>query len=958
MDSTSQNTDCDACTTLIHFDPNSSTGASATLPFIIWEEPECPKGFIMNVNNLGSCKLYVFVKTISEPGWQTVGQPVALLDNDGVQKLTANGTPAFGFPLQPVAIIDEGLDQIQKLNEIHTAIGVLCVRTSPFICPNCDVEIELCLSDGAKLFYQIPRIPPPNSTGSTTIRGTVTCQDDGDTINVNNLRAQLIQCPCSDSDPSQIIAETSLTASPNITGQATYEFKNALVSCYRVQIVCRAAVAVVGSSSSSTSSSSSCLTSSLTSSAGLRRSHGHNKGVNRGNGTNNGRGNGVNLTGNTNNILASTDCHLVRGQTLIIAPDLDINCNACQDQTITVTGQAVCQSSSVGNLSGVTVQFIRCEQLQQEIKCGSQTGCGAALMVDPTFSAALDSTGVFTASITVGCYLVRFVCTSNPTQVLTVTPQQVCRYFCLTNTNLGTLTLNCACPLQQVNITGSVNCASGDLTGELTAQLLSCNSSCTSLTSPVNIIASTQVVNSTGQYTFTGVNAGCYGIRLVCNSCSSELPVTVGQIGCTNYSPTSTSTSTVTLQVSPITINCQTCNSVAISGQITCLASLTSNVRIQLTQFPNGCDVQEGKIISFITPSSTGSYSTCVQAGVSASLSVVCANNNSVILAGPTTCQEITEATTMNFTIQDCSCALSSTFTLTGVITNSNTGQGLTGLRVQIIQYNQGCQLATGVVYTPSINNLTGTFSQVLPLAQPQCYAIEITCQNAPNFILDGSLDCQCFNATTPGQTINIGTRQVSTACPSSITLSGQISCSLGSLDDVQVQLIQVEDPDGDSSNCQPTGLSTIATLNTTTGIFSSQVPPGCYQVKVVCQSEPGNILNEPLTCACYGASTNLGIISVDCTCGVITVSGTVTCASTGSTDDIAVIFVPCNPLRTALTPFTVSGGEWSGIVPADSYEVRYVCASNITTVLDTIPCQEYDVTTTLTITDLACDLC
>lgn len=677
------NSDCDSCNHLIYFDPNSNTGASATPPCLIWSDT-CPQGFSIRARNNGTCRLQVYARTINNGNgngiggnnnspWGELGASIALLNTDGTQVFTEDGIPITARPFEPIGVIDQNNFEITKIEPIYTAIGVLCIQTSPTICPICNVNLVLSFPNGEESEYRVGTERFFNRGGSmgTTIRGTVDCRNTGDdTLNITNLRARLISCPECSTDQVNVFSTVPLQISSNVNSntEATYEFKNIRgISCFRVEIICVAPTATLTNSSSSASTSAS-------SASNIRRGLVLNT-----------RSQANLLT--SRNVLASSECKLINDQNIFTVPPLFIDCNACQDTTVTVNGTVVCRGSTTATTltDNITVQFISCETKNGggsiDIKCGTSgtSACGSPLMVSPTYQAPLNSNGTFSASVPIGCYLIRFVCTSSPTTILTiVSPSSLitgtgCNYYCLSTTNLGTITLsNCnTCPLTQVAIQGTVVCSStgtvDGLQSGMTAQLIACNSTCTSLATPLNIVATDEINTTTGLYDFGSVDAGCYQIRIVCSSCTSDSTV-IATIPCTNYGA-------LTNIVPVVSIDCITCSTVSLSGTVTCTSGSSglTNVQLQITQYPNGCDSSEGKTISFITPStSTGAYSICLPIDIGYTIQAVCASTGTA-LTNATACTSITTDSIVDITITDCTCTTASTATLTSTVAAATT---------------------------------------------------------------------------------------------------------------------------------------------------------------------------------------------------------------------------------------------------------------------------------------------
>lgn len=613
---------CALCNHIIHLDPNSPTGATATIPCELWSE-SILHGFCLKARNFGTCKVFIYVKRGTDADFKLASFPVTLTNADGTPVIGENGNPVTAFPFEPFAIFDAHteINELPLLsNEFFTAIGVLCIRSSPAVCPICDVEFELTLSCGETLLYKIaaPLLANPSVMTALTIHGTVQCRVDTDTINTRNLRAQLVSCACCKTCPSRVLATVPIIPSSTMTNQGTYEFKNVQVECFRVIIIC----ANTGTTSTST--------------------------VTVLNAPNNSANNTM------ANVLGASDCQLVNATTTIMVDPIAINCNTCEDRIVTVTGTAVC-SNLGGNVSNVTVQFIRCEK-KGDVKCGTagNMACGSPLMVTPTFTAPLGTDGKFSAMVPEDCYFIRFVCTSSPTTVLTTSPVLSCTFFCKATTNIGTITIPCTCPSPTVTLSGSVAClpVTTSLPSGLIARLITCvppatGTNCGTITSASVIVSTVAVDDTTGVFDFGSVTVGCYAVRILCTSCSEDTPITdIGGIACTSLT-----TNTV---IAPISINCSVCNTVEISGTITCTTGSVSGVQLQVSNFTPGCTTLTS--ITIITPNATtGAYSLCVTSGIGVSFQIVCTSTGAILFPS-TACTTITSPTVRNFTIANCTC--------------------------------------------------------------------------------------------------------------------------------------------------------------------------------------------------------------------------------------------------------------------------------------------------------------
>lgn len=582
-------TACSVCNHLIHIDPSSPTGASPTRPCELWSEP-IGRGFRLCARNLGTCKVLVFVKRIGEADFPLSSFPITLTDTDGSPVLGANGKPVTAVPYQPFATFDSFTDVniLEHLStEFFVSIGFLCIRSHASVCPICDVEFTLTLScnPDEHFLYKIanPLIGNPLVNTPLSISGIVQCDDEDDTIDVRNLRAQLVSCSCCKNCPIRVIDSVPIIASDTATNQGTYEFKNVLVDCFRVVIIC-----------TTLSSSGTVVTS-----------------------------------GTGNKILASSECQLsgasIGNRTLTVDP-ISINCTTCPVRNITVTGQAVCSSSSTGVITNVTVQFIRCVK-NFDAKCG-QTGsmaCGSPLLVTPTFTLALPADGKFSATIPEDCYLVRFVCTSSPTTVLTTTPTLSCAFFCKTTTSLGTITVGCTCAADQVALTGSISCSS--VADGMTAVLIPSSSGSTSWS--VSNALATSTVGTSGTYDFGSVDAGYYIVRILCTACD-ESNTDVGGTGSVYYDEDT--------DIGSISVNCTTCNTVIVTGAVSCSSGIPSNTQVRIYKYIGSSSVASSIELA-IPNASTGEYSVCIQKGIQIAFEVVCLGATTTVLQALTTKQ-------------------------------------------------------------------------------------------------------------------------------------------------------------------------------------------------------------------------------------------------------------------------------------------------------------------------------
>lgn len=686
------NDDCRLCNnSLIVFDPQTPSLAKPVEPCLLWEAT-FPRGFIIRAQNRGTCKIYVYATTFdTRSEWDQSGQRIALLNNDGTQKITDQGVPITGIPFQQIGILDENNFEINKLDCFRfIRIGVLCVQinNTENICPICDAKVSITLSTldgiapiGEEMIYNVGNqnnVTTTSSSSGVTIRGQVDCNmmNDDTVMNITNLRARLIHCPECFDDVSRVIATVPLIAIPNDLNSATYIFRNVqMISCFKVEIICVAPTpnmnpVVINNNNNNI----------------LTRTGGR---TTRGRTTNN----NINLNTNrntnrlivntqtsslvsqniltSNNVLASTNCRLVNGQRFIEIVPLTINCNACQDSLITIRGTVICSTALLtGNdFTNITVLLIPCVQkiASSEVKCASgnsliSTPCGSRLD-EVTFTSPLTTSGTFSASVPIGCYFIRFVCTSNPTNFLVITgPNDLtstteCNYYCADTTFTSITLADCSiCPVEEIKISGSVVCsASGSITGlqdNMIAQLIKCNSACTS---PTTTIVDTFSIDPTiGSYTFANIDPGCYQIRIICDSCSGVNSTTmtniVGIIACATYTETVTT-------LPPLSINCVTCSTVQLSGTVGCESGSISNVILQLTQFPNGCNVIGGSTTtSIVVANSNGAYKTCIPIDMPYKLQAVCRLTNTPLTALPTTCTQISENTIFNINITDCTC--------------------------------------------------------------------------------------------------------------------------------------------------------------------------------------------------------------------------------------------------------------------------------------------------------------
>jgi hypothetical protein len=593
---------CAICNNIIHLDPNSPTGASATRPCELWSEAQ-GHGFCLQARNFGSCKIFVFVRSIGQPDFPLASFPVTLTNPDGSAVLNSNGTPVTAVPFEPAAIFDSftEVNEFQKISaEFFVAVGILCVKSSPAVCPICDVEFTLTLSCGETLFYKIaaPILANPVVMTPINIMGTVQCRVSTDVLNTKNLSAQLVACACCRACPTRVVATVPITASTTMTDQGTFEFKNVQVECFRVLIICNT------------------------------------------------------TTAGANNILGASDCQLVGGSTTIMVDPISISCTACQDIMVTVTGTAVCATgpgAPTGAVTDVTVQFIRCVK-NADAKCGAMgsMACGSPLMVTPTFSMALPSTGIFTASVPQDCYLVRFVCTSSPTTVLTTTPVQTCQFFCKTTTNIGTITIPCSCPSPTVTISGSVVCSpTATIPSGITALLVTCippavGTACG--TASTTILPIEIAVDSSGNYNFGSVNIGCYSIRFVCTSCFGVV-TDIGGTACTSFT-----TNTV---VSPVSVNCSVCSTFEVSGSIAFTCTPAPSVLLAVTHFTSGTCAPPASGVTFVTPTNN-TFAFCVPSGTGVTVAVVCASSTSTVLLAAGAC--ISTATALTLSVPNCTC--------------------------------------------------------------------------------------------------------------------------------------------------------------------------------------------------------------------------------------------------------------------------------------------------------------
>jgi hypothetical protein len=629
-------TECSTCNHLIFYDPNSDTGASATRPCELWSE-DTEHGFCLEARNFGSCELLVFIRQFDQD-WPLSSNPMTLTNPDGSVVLGENGLPVTALAYEP-AFRFRSFVEFQEFNvgieRRACGIGILCIRASPTTCPICDVELVLTLSCGEKLFYKIAPPVIANSLVNTpvTISGNVDCILDSDNINVNNLRAQLISCATARGVNGRVIDTVPLVINgggSTTSNVASYIFRNVLVECFRVNIICTGTI---------TSTTSTVRSAAL--------------------GQNLGR-----------NVIGTSECQLVNGANNVVVDPIDINCTSCIDSMVTVTGTVVCSSSSgVSNVGNVTVQFIPCEK-KDGASCTSSNNtanCGLPLMTTPTFSQALPTTGIFSATVPANCYLVRFVCTTSPTTILTSTPSLTsCRFFCQTGTtNLGTITLSSSCTTclpPKINITGAVTCLDGTISGIteglIVARLLQCvptsstpPGSCGSVVNPLSptIVAESVVSNLDGSYSFNQVVSGCYSIRFFCQSCTST-NTDVGGIACSSYTANTT--------VPTIQISCGLCGTIQVSGTVTCTTGTVSNVAVGVNLYANGCGLPITSTI-YLPVSGLGGYSLCVAPGTGVSVFVVCAATRAQ-LSTPTTCITIIDtAQIINISDANCVCATS-----------------------------------------------------------------------------------------------------------------------------------------------------------------------------------------------------------------------------------------------------------------------------------------------------------
>jgi hypothetical protein len=194
----------------------------------------------------------------------------------------------------------------------------------------------------------------------------------------------------------------------------------------------------------------------------------------------------------------------------------------------------------------------------------------------------------------------------------------------------------------------------------ITARLLQCNSSCTSILTPgTPVVVAETTVNTDGSYNFGSlVPAGCYSIRFFCSSCTSS-DTDIGGIPCQSYT-----TNTI---VPNVLVNCALCGTIQISGTVTCTAGTIGSVAVAVDIAPNGCTTSATSTI-YVPVSSTGAYSFCIPSGSGIILTAVCASAHGLPFSTPTTCQTITIPTIINIGVTNCTCVISSTGT--GLTTN------------------------------------------------------------------------------------------------------------------------------------------------------------------------------------------------------------------------------------------------------------------------------------------------
>jgi hypothetical protein len=664
----SATTICSTCQHLVRANPESATGASATLPCVLWAEDE-GHGFCLEVRNKGTCDVAIFIQRRGEAGFPLADSPVTLLNSDGTVVMNSNGEPARATPFQEEFRFRgggrRGGSDVQKFEldecEQVVAIGVLCVRREPSVCPLCDVEFCLSLSCGWKPYYKVaPAFSDgnfANGASSFSVTGSVNCRLDADTINVRNLRAQLVTCTGCRSDSNNAVLQTvPLVLNPSMSDQATYRFTGVRASCFRVQIVCTSGV----------SASS---------------------------------GNAIAI----GTPLASSECQLVNGASTIEIDPIQIVCTDCVDRTVIVRGTAQCSAATTAAgfaIGDVTVKLFPCvKNLAPSggvIPCGTadSVACGTALMTT-TFSQVLPASGVFEfRDIPENCYLVQFSCTSTGA-ILTATGGAggtlTCQNFCRAITNLGTITLNCNCATSTINISGSVfsntdptNSAAPNTAGVI-ARLFRCAgtpgttaagaTTCGTIITPRVLVASSTVTD-TGIYSFNGVPKGCYTIRFFCIACTSSSTADtgstlteIGAIPCNGYISN--------IVLGPMGIDTAACGSIPVTYTVVCGAGggVVAAVSLNIFLYSNGSCTTALDTFS-LPPTADGIFNFCIPAGVAFRVQAVCNNTARTPLSDLTPCELITAPASRTLELDTCVCtaAVSATAayaTLGGVVRNT-----------------------------------------------------------------------------------------------------------------------------------------------------------------------------------------------------------------------------------------------------------------------------------------------